>query len=81
MELSEKLKAVRQKEGLTQMEFCRLLEISISTYKKQEMSLRAEISSAILLKITHHPRFEKFALWLMTDKTCIDCGQVSPIVI
>ena len=79
MELSTKLKAVRQKEGLTQMEFCELLGISISTYKKQEMSLRAEVSTAVLLKITHHPRFEKFALWLMTDKTCTECGQVSPL--
>lgn len=79
MELSAKLKAVRQKEGLTQMEFCELLGISISTYKKQEMSLRAEVSTAVLLKITHHPQFEKFALWLMTDRTCIECGQVSPL--
>lgn len=79
MELSAKLKAVRQREGLTQMDFCGLLEISISTYKKQEMSVRAEISTAVLLKITHHPRFEKFALWLMTDKTCLECGQISPL--
>lgn len=79
MDLSAKLKAVRRAEGLTQMDFCSLLGISISTYKKQEMSLRAEVSAAVLLKITHHPQFEKFALWLVTDKICNECGQISPL--
>lgn len=77
MELSAKLKAVRLQEGLTQMELCNLLEFSVSSYKKYELGL-AEMGSAALLRVTHNPRFEKYALWLVTDLTCEGCGQVSP---
>jgi transcriptional regulator with XRE-family HTH domain len=78
MDLSAKLKVMRREEGLTQTQLCNLLELSLSSYKKYELGI-AEMGSAALLKITHHPRFEKFALWLMTDKTCAECGQISPL--
>lgn len=77
MDMRAKLKALRKKEGLTQVAFCALLGISLSTFKKQE-TFRTDISSAVLLKITQHPRFQKFTLWLMTDKTCPACGQIGP---
>ncbi|MFP3678898.1 helix-turn-helix transcriptional regulator [Pseudomonas sp. SIMBA_041] len=79
MELPAKLRALRLEEGLTQSEFSDLLGLSYSTYKKHELALRAEMSSAVLLKITNHPRFKKYALWLVTGETCGECGQISPV--
>jgi len=79
MDLAEKLKAIRVKEGLTQAELCAETGLSLSSYKKYELALRLEVSSVALLKITGHPRFKKYTLWLMTDDTAPDCGQVSPL--
>ncbi|MGE8362267.1 helix-turn-helix domain-containing protein [Pseudomonas sp.] len=79
MDLPAKLKALRACEGLTQNEFCQELQISLSTYKKQELSLRSDISSTVLLKVTNHPRFQKYTLWLMTGETAPEAGQISPL--
>lgn len=79
MELADKLKAIRQKEGLTQSQFCDATGISLSSYKKYELGLRLEISSIALMKITTHPRFTKYTLWLMTGHTALESGQISPI--
>lgn len=78
MELAEKLKAIRLKEGLTQSELCEATGISLSSYKKYELALRTEVSSIALLKITNHVRFKKYTLWLMTGEAAPSCGQVSP---
>lgn len=78
MELFEKLKLIRLREGLTQMELCQETGINISTWKSYELKRRKEVSSLELLKLTHHQRFMKYALWLVTDSTCEECGQVSP---
>lgn len=79
MDLPAKLKALRMHEGLTQGDFCEQLQISLSTYKKQELSLRSDISATVLLKVTNHPRFKKYTLWLMTGDTAPECGQISPL--
>lgn len=79
MELFEKLKAIRQREGLTQMELCDETGINISTWKSYELMRRKEVSSLELLKLTKHPRFMKYALWLVTDTTAPECGQISPL--
>jgi hypothetical protein len=39
------------------------------------------IGSDILLKITQHPRFAKYTLWLMTDKTAPEAGQIAPALL
>lgn len=78
MELAEKLKAIRLKEGLTQSELCEATGINLSSYKKYELALRTEVSSIALLKITNHPRFKKYVLWLMTGDTAPESGQISP---
>lgn len=77
MELFEKLKAIRLKEGMTQAELCKATGINLSTWKSYELLRRKEISSLELLKVTKHPRFMKYALWLVTDTTAPECGQVS----
>jgi len=79
MELAEKLKAIRIKEGLTQSELCEATGLSLSSYKKYELALRTEVSSVALLKLTNHERFKKYTLWLMTGDVAPECGQVSPV--
>ncbi|WP_060489202.1 DNA-binding transcriptional regulator [Pseudomonas sp. NBRC 111121] len=78
MELAAKLKAIRAKEGVTQAEFCELLGISISTYKKYEAGM-FEMGFNTLSKVTNHPQFTKYTLWLMIEQTAPECGQVSPV--
>ena len=78
MELAQKLKAIRGREGLTQKEFGDLVQISVNTMKKYESSA-FEMGYGALTKVLHHPRFTKYTLWLMTDMTAPDCGQVSPL--
>lgn len=77
MDLGEKLKLMRKREMLTQAEMADLVGISLSTFKNYELGRRQGISVVELLKVTKHPRFMKYALWLVTDTTAPECGQVS----
>lgn len=77
MDLASKLKAIRRNEGVTQAEFCELVGLSISSYKKYESAM-FEMGFGALGRVANHPRFFKYTLWLMTDRTAPDCGQVSP---
>jgi len=78
MEFAEKLKAMRAKEGVTQAEFCKLVDFSLSTYKKYEAGM-FEMGYAALARLLSHPQFTKYTLWLMTGSTAPECGQVSPV--
>lgn len=80
MELGQKLKEIRLTERLTQAEFCEIADIKLATWKGYEYGLRASVSSIELLKVTKHPRFKRYALWLVTDETAPECGQISPII-
>ena len=80
MDLFEKLKLLRSAEGLTQKEMCELVGINLSTWKSYELQRRREISALELIKLTGHPRFMKYTLWLMADSTVPECGQVSPVL-
>ncbi|QLG95739.1 helix-turn-helix transcriptional regulator [Pseudomonas yamanorum] len=77
MEFAEKLKAIRSREGVTQSEFCEMVGMSINSYKKYEASFY-EMGYGALRKLLGHPRFMKYTLWLMTDQTAPECGQISP---
>lgn len=77
MKLSEKVKAIRIAEGLSQTQLCEMIDLSISTLGKYETGVY-EPSGLNLLKITEHPRFEKYSLWLMTGKTAPEVGQIAP---
>lgn len=77
MLISEKFKAIRRAEGLTQAEFCKIIGISMSTLKKLEGN-HNEPGWTTLQIITKNPRFEKYALWLMTDKVAPSAGQIEP---
>lgn len=80
MKLSEKVRAIREAEGLSQSKFCEIIGLSISTLKKYE-SGNFEPGGNALVKITTHPIFNKYTLWLMTDKTAPEAGQVEPVIV
>ncbi|WP_194430760.1 helix-turn-helix domain-containing protein [Pectobacterium carotovorum] len=74
---AEKLRQIRKAEGLTQKDFSELTGVALGTIKKYETGhqpARAEVLESV---IEVH-MFEKYALWLMTDKTAPTAGQVSP---
>ncbi|CZX68194.1 helix-turn-helix domain-containing protein [Enterobacter hormaechei] len=75
--LGDKVKAIREAEQLSQVQFAEKTGISISTIKKYETG-RMEPGGITLLKITTHEQFKKYALWLMTDETNESAGQVCP---
>ncbi|HAJ5725095.1 TPA: helix-turn-helix transcriptional regulator [Escherichia coli] len=76
--IGEKIRAIRDAEGLSRTQFFELTGIPAGTQKHYEMGRREGVGSEILLKITQHPRFAKYTLWLMTDKTAPQAGQIAP---
>jgi transcriptional regulator with XRE-family HTH domain len=75
--VGEKIRAIRDAEGLTRQQFFELTGIPAGTQKYYETG-RVESIGDILLKITQHSRFAKYTLWLMTDKTAPEAGQIAP---
>ncbi|NMY03725.1 helix-turn-helix domain-containing protein [Pseudomonas sp. WS 5059] len=77
MDFAAKFKLIRKAERLTQKEFCEVLGFSESTFRKYEAGF-IEVGAPALLKIANHPRFKKYALWLVTDDVAPESGQISP---
>ncbi|EPR5265282.1 helix-turn-helix domain-containing protein [Salmonella enterica] len=77
MNITEKIKAIRKAEGLTQATFCEISKIPLSTLKNYEGG-HAEPSVSTLLLITSNPRFKKYALWLTTGEIAPEAGQIAP---
>lgn len=76
--LGQKIREVRECEGLTREEFASLTGVAAATLKQYENGRRESIGSEILLKITQHERFQKYTLWLMTGNSSEAAGQISP---
>ncbi|PAV01213.1 transcriptional regulator [Arsenophonus sp. ENCA] len=79
MNLGKKIKLLRMYEGLTQKEFCELIDLPINTLKKYEGG-HFEPGGNALANIVKHPRFDKYLMWLMTNRTNEKIGQISPIL-
>lgn len=77
MDFAAKFKLIRKAERLTQKEFCEVLGFSESTFRKYEAGF-IEVGAPALLKVANHPRFKKYALWLVTDDVAPESGQISP---
>lgn len=77
MNMSDKIKAIRKAEGLTQQKFCEISGIALSTLKNYEGGHR-EPGLQVMLQITNTPKFLKYTLWLMTDKMAPESGQIAP---
>lgn len=77
MLVSKKVKSVRLAEGLSQSQFCKIVNIPVSTLKNIEGN-HSVPNWNTLTSITKHPRFKKYALWLTTDETAPEVGQIAP---
>ncbi|EPM0863682.1 MAG: helix-turn-helix domain-containing protein [Klebsiella pneumoniae] len=78
MNLGEKIRAIREAEGLTRDEFGSLLEIPVGTLRRYETGRIENIGGDVLIKIVNHASFHKYMNWLMTDKTDEGAGQIAP---
>ncbi|SCZ61227.1 MULTISPECIES: helix-turn-helix domain-containing protein [Photorhabdus] len=76
---AEKLRLIRKAEGLTQVAFAKELGVGLSTVKNYETGHK-EAGLSTIGKVTHHPRFEKYTMWLMSNKTLEMSGQISPVL-
>ncbi|WP_312156282.1 helix-turn-helix domain-containing protein [Lelliottia nimipressuralis] len=74
---AKKLRDIRIAEGLTQAEFAKLLELGLGTVRNYESGQR-DVGMGVVDKVVHHPKLEKYTLWLMTDKTAPAAGQIAP---
>lgn len=79
MNIAEKIKAIRKAEGLTQVRFCEISGLALSTLKNYEGG-HAEPGLGVVLKITNTSQLQKYTLWLMTDKTSPESGQIAPVL-
>ncbi|WP_261169072.1 helix-turn-helix domain-containing protein [Serratia ficaria] len=77
MKLGDKLKSIRKAEGLTQAKFCEISGIALGTLKNYEGGHR-DPGLQVILQVTNAPKFHKYTLWLMTDKTSPQSGQIAP---
>ncbi|EIM9692434.1 TPA: helix-turn-helix transcriptional regulator [Kluyvera ascorbata F0526] len=77
MNFEEKLKLIRSAEGLNQSQLSDISGIPLSTLKKIEAGYQ-DPGWNVLSKITEHPRFQKYTLWLMTGTTAPQAGQIAP---
>ncbi|EBH8950778.1 helix-turn-helix transcriptional regulator [Salmonella enterica] len=78
--IGKKIREIRDSEGLSRAEFAELTGIPAPTQKNYETERRDSVGSDILMKITNHPRFKKYTMWLMSEdgETCPEAGQISP---
>ncbi|WP_250870405.1 helix-turn-helix transcriptional regulator [Hafnia paralvei] len=76
---SEKLKAVRKAEGLTQQQFADITGLSLGTIKNYETN-QHEAKALTVEKVLDIERLQKYTLWLMTDKTAPEAGQIAPAI-
>lgn len=77
IDYSEKLLLIRKAEQLTQQNFAHLTNISLSTIKNYESGQQAARASTVE-SVIQTERFKKYALWLMTNSTAPESGQISP---
>lgn len=77
MKISEKLRAIRKAEGLTQKKFCEISGIALSTLKNYEGGHK-EPGFQVVSQIVNTSSLQKYTLWLMTDKTAPQAGQIAP---
>jgi len=72
----EKIAVLRETESLNRVEFCKLLDVSTSTMTKIER-LERKPNLEIIQKVCN--AFPEYTLWLMTNQTTPETGQISPV--
>lgn len=73
----EKIRAIREVEGMGRHAFCEATGIGKETLIKVEQGKTAP-SGKVLKQITN--TFPQYTMWLMTDQVIEEVGQVSPAI-
>lgn len=76
--IGTKIREVRDSEGLTRKQFSELTGILEETQKLYELGRRENIGVDTVMKITNHPRFKKYTLWLMIGDLSAASEQIAP---
>jgi transcriptional regulator with XRE-family HTH domain len=74
-----KLKAMRKAEKLTQAAMSSVTGVGLSTIKNYETQ-GVEIGLSVIERVLSAQVFQKYTLWLMTDKTAPEAGQIAPAI-
>ncbi|MDU4425258.1 MAG: helix-turn-helix transcriptional regulator [Raoultella sp.] len=75
--ISEKLSLIRESERLNRKQFSEITGVPYSSLTYYE-SGRTIPPTDITMRILQHPRFNKYALWFMTDQVSPESGQIAP---
>lgn len=75
--LGHKIKRIRAALNLTREEFASMINTPFSTIKNYELLYR-KVSSDTLISICTNPIMHRYTLWLVSDKTNPQMGQVEP---
>ncbi|WP_145570729.1 helix-turn-helix domain-containing protein [Yersinia bercovieri] len=75
--VGEKIRQIREAEGLTRKEFADLLDISYSSLTNYEIR-GIQVTEKILTSLAKHVKFKKYALWLISGDTAPEVGQIAP---
>lgn len=76
-ELGEKLRLIREVEGLSRRAMEEVTGVSQNNLKNYEI-LGRMIPGETLLLILNHPRFRKYSDWVMFNQTNAATGQIAP---
>ncbi|GAA3525844.1 MULTISPECIES: helix-turn-helix domain-containing protein [Zobellella] len=75
--VGKKIRQIRETMGLSRPKFAELLQVPPTTLKNYELGYR-EVGGAFLVALAQHPELHKYTLWLLSNKTLSEVGQVSP---
>ena len=75
--VGQKIRQIREVIGLSRPKFAELLSVPPTTLKNYGLGYR-EVGGAFLVSMASHPQLHQFTLWLLSDKTAPEMGQISP---
>ncbi|HGJ5884195.1 hypothetical protein [Arsenophonus sp.] len=76
--IGEKIRKIREAEGINRQKFSEMLDIPYGSLNNYETK-NIQVTESVLTKITNHPMFKKYTLWLMNDSTAEEYGQIAPL--
>ncbi|MEN3261289.1 helix-turn-helix transcriptional regulator [Sodalis endosymbiont of Spalangia cameroni] len=75
--LGEKIRKIREAEGISRQRLSEMLDVPYSSLNNYETK-NIQVTENIMIKITNHPTFQKYTLWLMNGLTAPEAGQIEP---
>jgi len=77
LSVGQKIRLIRETVGLSRPKFAELLGVPPTTLKNYELGYR-EVGGAFLVALARQEQLHRFTLWLLSDKTAPEIGQISP---